>query len=110
MADTTNASASARPQIVFFFMVFYGTTQILYSSADVIVYSRQFFSKQVVVAINRHPTQAYTIPSLVTSLPNGTYSDVLNGLLYGEGITVNNGTIPSFTLTGVKFAYGRTIL
>ena len=78
----------------------YGTTQILHSSADVIVYSRQFFSKQVVVAINRHPTQAYTIPSLVTSLPNGTYSDVLNGLLYGEGITVNNGTIPSFTLTG----------
>lgn len=78
----------------------YGTTQVLYSSADVIVYSRQFYSKQVVVAINRQPDQSSTVPALSTSLPNGTYTDVLGGLLYGESATVSNGNIQSFTLGG----------
>lgn len=78
----------------------YGTTQILYSSADVIVYSRQFYTKQVVVAINRQPDQIYTVPALSTSIPNGTYSDILGGLLYGESATVSGGSIQSFTLGG----------
>lgn len=78
----------------------YGTTEVLYSSADVVVYSRQFYSKQVVVAINRQPDQSSTVPALSTSLPNGTYADVLDGLLYGESATVSGGSIQSFTLGG----------
>lgn len=78
----------------------YGMTVVLYSSADVVVYSRQFYSKQVVVAINRQPDQSSTVPALATSLPNGTYADVLGGLLYGESATVSGGNIQSFTLGG----------
>lgn len=78
----------------------YGTTDILYSSNDVVVYSRQFYSKQVIVAINRQPDQSFTVPALNTTLPNGTYNDVLNGLLYGESATVSSGSLQSFTLGG----------
>lgn len=78
----------------------YGTTEILYSSTDAVVYKRQFFDKQVIVAINRQPDQSRTVPDLATTLPSGTYADVLNGLLYGKSANVSNGKIQSFTLNG----------
>ena len=78
----------------------YGTTDILYSSANVVVYSRQFYTKQVVVAINRQPDQSFVVPTIATSLPNGVYSDVLGGLLYGDSATVAGGNLQSFTLGG----------
>lgn len=78
----------------------YGTTQVLYSSDDVVVYSRQFYSKQVVVAINRQPDQIITVPALQTSLSDASYQDVLGGMLYGDSITVSGGNIQSFSLDG----------
>lgn len=82
----------------------YGTTEILYSTNDVLVFKRQFYDKQVIVAVNRQPDQTFTIPELDTTLPVGTYSDVLGGLLYGSSMSVNNvngqNKISSFTLSG----------
>lgn len=78
----------------------YGTTQILYSSANVVVYSRQFYSKQVIVAINRQPDLSQSVPTLDVTLPDGAYGDVLDGLLYGEDAVVSNGKLQGFTLGG----------
>lgn len=78
----------------------YGETSILHSTNDVLVFSRKFYDKQVVVAVNRQPDVTATVPALGTSLPNGTYSDSLAGELDGGSITVGSGTLPSFTLTG----------
>ncbi|MCX7773892.1 MAG: alpha-amylase family glycosyl hydrolase [Clostridia bacterium] len=82
----------------------YGQTTVLYSDTNAMVFSRKFYDKQVIVAVNRQPDISYTIPALNTSLPVGTYSDNLNGLLYGASNTVTsvNGQnqISSFTLTG----------
>ena len=58
----------------------YGTTEILYSSNDVVVYKRQFYDKQVITAINRQPDRSFTVPALNTTLPDGIYEDVLEGL------------------------------
>jgi len=84
--------------------VAFGTTDILYSTNDVLVYKRQFYDKQVIVAINRQPDQSFTVPAINTTLPTGTYSDALDGLLYGSSATVStvNGQnqIASFTLSG----------
>lgn len=83
--------------------VAYGTTDILYSNNDVIVMKRQFFDKQVIVAANRQPNQSVTIPTLQTTLPVGTYTDTLAGLLSGQPTTVavqGGNVIPSFVLAG----------
>ncbi|THF78797.1 alpha-amylase family glycosyl hydrolase [Cohnella fermenti] len=82
----------------------YGTTDILYSTDNVLVYKRQFYDKQVIVAINRQPDTSYTVPAINTSLPTGTYSDALDGLLYGSSNTVSTvsgqNQLASFTLSG----------
>ena len=78
----------------------YGTTDVLYSDTNVIVYKRQFYDNQVIVAINRQPDLSYTVPAIATTLPQGTYTDVLNGLLYGDSITVSDGNLSSFQLSG----------
>ncbi|GIP15895.1 putative cyclomaltodextrin glucanotransferase [Paenibacillus montaniterrae] len=84
--------------------VAYGTTSVLYSTNDVLVYQRQFFDKQVIVAINRQPDLSFTVPALNTTLPAGTYEDVLGGLLYGASNTVTTvggqNKLSSFTLSG----------
>jgi hypothetical protein len=80
--------------------VAYGTTSILYSTNDVLVFSRQFYDKRVVVAVNRQPDQSFTVPALGTSLPAGTYVDELTGLLFGSSMTVSGGQIGSFSLSG----------
>ena len=78
----------------------YGMTNVLYSSDDVIVYERKFYDNVVVVAVNRQPDLAFTVPELTTDLPDGYYSDVLAGKLYGDGINASSGIIPSFQLSG----------
>ncbi|MGQ3053570.1 MAG: alpha-amylase family glycosyl hydrolase [Roseateles sp.] len=78
----------------------YGETTLLYSNNDVLVFSRKFYDKQVVVAVNRHPSTSYTVPVLATSLPGGSYPDALTGLLAGGTATVSGGQIASFVLTG----------
>ncbi|NMH64077.1 alpha-amylase [Shewanella sp. SHSM-M6] len=66
----------------------YGLTNVLYSTADVLVLSRKFYDKEVVVAINRSPFNAYTVPDLATSLPTGSYADKLTSELSGDSATV----------------------
>lgn len=84
--------------------VAFGGTEILYSSNDVLVYKRQFYDKQVIVAVNRQPAVSFTVPALNTSLPAGTYADELGGLLFGASMTVSSvagqNQIGSFQLSG----------
>ncbi len=81
----------------------YGLTSILYSTADVLVMSRKFYDKEVIIAINRSPYNAYTVPNLGTSLPVGSYTDVLTGELSGGAESVvnvsGNSEIASFQLS-----------
>ncbi len=81
----------------------YGLTSVLYSTADVLVMSRKFYDKEVIVAINRSPYNAYTVPNLATSMAIGSYNDVLSGELSGgSGSVVNvggNRQIASFQLS-----------
>ncbi|MBV8035772.1 alpha-amylase family glycosyl hydrolase [Roseateles sp.] len=78
----------------------YGETTILYSNNDVLVFSRKFYDKEVVVAVNRHPSTSYTVPVLSTTLPGGSYTDALTGTLSGFTATVSGGQIASFVLSG----------
>jgi glycosidase len=77
----------------------YGQTSVLYSNSDTLVFSRKFYDKEVIVAVNRQPTNSFTIPALSTTLPNGSYTDTLNGLLFGASETVSGGQLQSFTLS-----------
>lgn len=78
----------------------YGTTTIRYSNDNVMIFERQFYDNIVVVAVNRQPDSAYTIPTTQTNLPDGEYADCLNGELYGTTGTVQSGYISSFTIPG----------
>lgn len=82
--------------------VAFGQTNILYSTADVLVMARKFYDKQVIISINRSPYNAYVVPDLSTSLPVGTYPDALEGELGGAGANVVSGSsanqISSFQL------------
>ncbi|WP_206108373.1 carbohydrate-binding module family 20 domain-containing protein [Paenibacillus thiaminolyticus] len=76
----------------------------MYSNDDALVYKRQFFDTQVIVAVNRQPDRSVSVPALTTTLPAGTYADALDGLLYGRAMTVVNQIgllqIPAYTLAG----------
>jgi hypothetical protein len=82
----------------------FGDTQILYSTNDVLVFKRQFYDKQVIVAVNRQPDVSFTVPAIDVSIPTGTYSDELTGLLLGAAATVTSvsgqNKISSFSLSG----------
>lgn len=84
--------------------VAYGTTSVLYSDTNVIVYERQFYDDVIVVAVNRQPDQSYTVSDIGTSLPVGNYNDYLNGSLYGDAVSVsstsNGNVISSIQLSG----------
>lgn len=69
--------------------VAYGTTSILYSDDNVLVFERQFYDEYIVVAVNRQPDRSYTISNITTNLPAGNYQDALGGLLYGDSVTVS---------------------
>jgi glycosidase len=70
----------------------YGGTQQRWMNNDVYVYERKFFGNVVLVAINKSAATAYNITGLNTSLPAGSYSDYLTGLVGGSSITVSAGT------------------
>nr|P19531.2 RecName: Full=Maltogenic alpha-amylase; AltName: Full=Glucan 1,4-alpha-maltohydrolase; Flags: Precursor [Geobacillus stearothermophilus] len=76
----------------------YGTTTQRWINNDVYIYERKFFNDVVLVAINRNTQSSYSISGLQTALPNGSYADYLSGLLGGNGISVSNGSVASFTL------------
>jgi hypothetical protein len=70
----------------------------------VLVFERQFYDKRVIVAVNRQPGVAFTVPTLNTGFPVGTYVDELSGLLLGSSASVSNvsgqNKISSFTISG----------
>ena len=81
----------------------YGSQNQRWINSDVYIYERKFFGNVVLVAINKSETAPYNITNLFTSLPAGTYSDYLNGLLGGFSATVSSGSggnnpIANFTL------------
>ncbi|MEW6705213.1 MAG: alpha-amylase family glycosyl hydrolase [Pseudomonadota bacterium] len=77
----------------------YGTTQQRWLNSDIYIYERKFGNNVAVVAINRNLSSSTPIGGLITSLPAGSYTDVLNGLLGGNSISVGaGGSVSSFTL------------
>jgi glycosidase len=77
----------------------YGTTKERWMSNDVFIYERQFGNNVVLTAVNRNQNSSTSITGLNTSLPQGTYSDVLQGTLGGGNITVSStGAVNTFTL------------
>ena len=70
----------------------YGSMSQRWINSDVYIYERKFFGSVVLVAINKNDTTAYNITGLNTSLPAGSYTDYLTGLLGGSSITVTTGT------------------
>ncbi|WP_052343765.1 alpha-amylase family glycosyl hydrolase [Kallotenue papyrolyticum] len=86
----------------------WGGHQQRWLNDDVYIYERRFFNDVVLVAINKSAT-SYAINGLYTALPPGSYSDQLNGLLGGFGISVGSGSggnnpVASFTLGPGKVA------
>jgi glycosidase len=81
----------------------YGSMTQRWINNDVYIYERKFFGSTVLVAINKNETSSYSISGLNTSLPVGTQSDYLTGLLGGVPITVGSGSggnnpVNTFTL------------
>ena len=80
----------------------YGLWKQRWINNDVYIFERQFFNDVVLVAINKSDSSSYPISGLLTSLPPGTYSDYLGGLLGGIKLTVtagNPGNNPAANLT-----------
>ena len=81
----------------------YGSMTQRWMNNDVYIYERKFFGNVVLVAINKNETAGYSISGLNTSLPVGTQTDNLTGLLGGVSITVGSGSggnnpVTTFTL------------
>ena len=81
----------------------YGSLGKRWMNSDVYIYERKFFNSVVLVAINKNDASGYSITGLNSSLPAGSYTDQLTGLLGGFGITVSTGTggnnpVANFTL------------
>ncbi|MCA1641844.1 MAG: alpha-amylase, partial [Acidobacteria bacterium] len=81
----------------------YGSMAQRWINNDVYVYERRFYGSTVLVAINKSETAAFNITGLNTSLPAGTHSDYLTGLLGGSSITVaagagGNNPVAAFSL------------
>jgi glycosidase len=70
----------------------YGSMGQRWINSDVYIYERKFFGSVVLIAINKNDSTATNISGLYTSLPTGTYSDYLTGLLGGFAITVTSGS------------------
>lgn len=81
----------------------YGTTAEKWINNDVYIYERKFENNVVVVAINKG-SSATNISGLNTSLPSGSYSDVLSKRLSGNDVSVTNGSVTTFSLAGKSAA------
>src|SRR5258708_36569329 len=87
----------------------YGGTQERWINSDVYIYERKFFNDVVLTAINKNDSTGYSITGLNTSLPAGSYSDYLAGLLAGSAIAGSSGSAghhpaAPFTLPAHPFA------
>ncbi|WP_150275282.1 alpha-amylase family glycosyl hydrolase [Paenibacillus tepidiphilus] len=77
----------------------YGSTTQRWVNDDVFIFERKFGKSVALVAINRNTSLSYPITGLLSSLPGGTYTDVLGGLLGGGSITASStGAVTNFTL------------
>ncbi|MGA9994220.1 MAG: alpha-amylase family glycosyl hydrolase, partial [Pyrinomonadaceae bacterium] len=94
----------------------YGSITQRWLNNDVYIYERKFYGSVVLVAINKNDASSYNITGLNTSLPAGTYTDNLTGLLSGNSITVtagsggnnpvNNFTLPAHAVSIWQFTEG----
>ena len=80
----------------------YGGITERWINANTFIYERKFYDSVVVVAINKGATNQ-AVSGLLTSLPTGTYSDYLTGLVGGVALTSttangSNWNTASFTL------------
>lgn len=80
----------------------YGGITERWINANTFIYERKFYDSVVVVAINKGAT-SQAVSGLLTSLPTGTYSDYLTGLVGGVALTSttangSNWNSASFTL------------
>lgn len=76
-----------------------GDTQQRWINSDVFVYERTFGEDAVLVAINRSQ-ESYEVSNVDTALPEGTYSDVLDGTLDGFEVNVDaSGNVDTFVLS-----------
>lgn len=77
----------------------YGDTKQRWINNDVYIYERQFGNSVALIAVNKSTISNYNIIGLNTALPAGTYKDVLDGTLNGNGITVSGtGSVTAFDL------------
>jgi glycosidase len=67
----------------------YGTTRVLAATQDVFVFERHFANDDVLIAINKNETNMVPISQIKTTLPSGTYKDVLHGLMSGSTLQVD---------------------
>ncbi|WP_117170163.1 alpha-amylase family glycosyl hydrolase [Paraliobacillus sediminis] len=82
----------------------YGTTTERWTNEDVYVFERKFGNNVVITAVNSSD-QSYTINNLQTSLTEGTHPDVLEGLLKGDSLHVDQeGQATSFELEANEVA------
>lgn len=72
----------------------YGTTRTLAATQDVFIFERHFANDDVLVAINKNDTDLAHISQIKTSLPRGTYKDVLHGLMSGSTLEVDQSGAP----------------
>ena len=84
--------------------VAYGSMKQRWINSDVYIYERKFFGNVVLVAINKNETTSYAISGLNTSLPAGTYSDQLAGLLGGLSLSVTSGSGGNNTVNNFSLA------
>jgi glycosidase len=61
---------------------------------DTYVFERKFANDIILIAINKNETKPATLTDLASSLPAGTYTDELGGLLEGVSLSVESGTTP----------------
>jgi len=81
----------------------YGTMQQRWINDDVYIYERMLGGNVVLVAINKSGTNDQAISGLLTSLAPPSYSDYLNGMMGGIGLTVSaaaggNNAAANFTI------------
>ncbi|MFD2670005.1 alpha-amylase family glycosyl hydrolase [Marinicrinis sediminis] len=78
----------------------YGDMEQRWINNDVYVFEREFAGNVVLMAINKSETSSYNVSGLTTSMPSGTYSDVLAAELNGNSITVaSGGAVSTFQLS-----------
>jgi len=78
----------------------YGTTTERWINDDVIIYERNFADNYALIAINRNLDTSYNIHGLQTEMPSTSYDDLLDGLLDGQSIYVDNtGLVSEFQLS-----------